>query len=182
MTYKILAAALVGSTVLAGSAFAQTSTAPATNAPAASSSAASSAPSAEVVGKWRVSKLMGVDIYGPDNQKVGDVTEVLVDSSGMAQSIVVGVGGFLGIGEKNVAIPFKDVKWSDKPIETASTAATTNPPATTGSTAPAGSGTMAPATAPATRTADTSNRMYPDHGMITMTKDQLKSAPDVKYP
>lgn len=182
MTYKILAAALVGSTILAGSAFAQTNSAPATNAPAATTST-SSAPSAETMGKWRASKLMGVDIYGPNKEKVGDVTEVLFDSSGVAQSIVVGVGGFLGIGEKNVAIPFKDVKWSDKPMETAAAVnPPANAPATTGSTAPASSGTMAPAAAPATRTVDTTNHMYPDHGAISLTKDQLKSAPDIKYP
>ncbi len=59
---------------------------------------------------WRASKLIGVGIYGPDDEKVGDVSEVLVDRKGQMQAIVVGVGGFLGIGEKDVAIPFGEVE------------------------------------------------------------------------
>ncbi len=65
--------------------------------------------------QWRASKLAGVTIYGPDSQKVGDVTDVLLTRDGTASAVVIGVGGFLGIGEKNVAIPFNRVTFSQEP-------------------------------------------------------------------
>lgn len=55
---------------------------------------------------WRTSKLIGADVYGLDNAKIGDINDVLIGSNGNVQAVVVGVGGFLGVGEKNVAIPF----------------------------------------------------------------------------
>jgi PRC-barrel domain len=55
---------------------------------------------------WRGSKLIGASIYGPDNNSIGDVNDVLIASDGNIRAVVVGVGGFLGVGEKNVALPF----------------------------------------------------------------------------
>jgi sporulation protein YlmC with PRC-barrel domain len=55
---------------------------------------------------WRSSKLVGADVYGADNAKIGDINDVLIGSDGNVRAVVVGVGGFLGVGEKNVAIPF----------------------------------------------------------------------------
>ncbi len=63
---------------------------------------------------WLASKLSGVAIFGPDNKKVGDITDVLMDHDGKASAIVIGVGGFLGLGEKNVAVPFDQVKFTDQ--------------------------------------------------------------------
>lgn len=62
--------------------------------------------------EWRGSKLVGVDVYGSDNQKIGDINEVIVDRNGQAKAIVIGVGGFLGIGEKNVAVSWDKVQWN----------------------------------------------------------------------
>jgi len=59
----------------------------------------------------RGSQLMGIDVYGADNQKIGDIDEALVDRQGKIHAFVVGVGGFLGIGQKDVAIPFDQVQW-----------------------------------------------------------------------
>jgi hypothetical protein len=67
---------------------------------------------AQKPGEWRGGKLVGVTIYTPDNQKLGDVSDFLVDDSGAITTIVLGVGGFLGIGEKNVAIPWEKVQWN----------------------------------------------------------------------
>jgi sporulation protein YlmC with PRC-barrel domain len=50
------------------------------------------------------SKFKGTNVMGPDNAKVGDVTDMLFDKNGKVIGLIVGVGGFLGIGEKNVAI------------------------------------------------------------------------------
>jgi hypothetical protein len=60
---------------------------------------------------WRASQLEGVDIYNNNNEKIGDVSDVLVDQSGKVEAVVIGVGGFLGIGERNVAVPFNALKF-----------------------------------------------------------------------
>ena len=49
------------------------------------------------------------DVYDPKNNKIGEIMDVLVDKSGRVTSLIVGVGGFLGAGEKDVAIPFDAV-------------------------------------------------------------------------
>jgi hypothetical protein len=55
---------------------------------------------------WRASKIIGSNVYGPDNAKIGDVSDVLLDSNGATHAIIIGVGGFLGVGQKDVAVPF----------------------------------------------------------------------------
>src|SRR6202043_1025449 len=54
--------------------------------------------------KWAFSRFKGTDVLGPDNAKVGSVSDLLFDKNGKIDGFIVGVGGFLGIGEKNVAI------------------------------------------------------------------------------
>ena len=131
-------------------------------------------------GQWRASKIEGLDVYNQANEKIGDISEMLVDESGKIQAVVVGVGGFLGIGERNVAIPFEQVKFVNEPRTTAATTTTgtavpgtTAPPATT--TAPGTTGSVA------TTPADTANRSAPDHAMVNMTKEQLQAMPEFKY-
>lgn len=169
MLKRHIAITTIGCAMLATAAMAQTGapTPPATTAPAATS-AKESSQNLAAPGKWRASKLMGVDIYGPDKKKIGDVTEVVFDKSGMIETVTVGVGGFLGIGAKDVAIPFGQITWSDQPMVDAA-------PAPSGGSG-VGNGAVAPAT-----TAAKSPTMYPDHGMVSMTKDQLSAAPAVTY-
>ena len=50
------------------------------------------------------------NVYGPDNAKIGDVDDVLLGADGKINALVIGVGGFLGIGEKHVIVPFAAVK------------------------------------------------------------------------
>ncbi len=70
--------------------------------------------------QFRASKFVGLAIYGQDNQRIGDVNEILIDNTGNAKALVLGVGGFLGIGEKNVAVPFSAVEWvNERPATTA---------------------------------------------------------------
>jgi putative membrane protein len=52
------------------------------------------------------SDLRGTRVYGANNENVGDINDVLIDHNGRVSALIVGVGGFLGIGEKNVAVPF----------------------------------------------------------------------------
>ena len=93
------------------------STAPApavTPAPPAKSTdvsppAASPAPSAKFINSQRqdqflASKFKGTDVIGSDDKKIGDVSDILFDKDGKIEAYVVGVGGFLGIGAKDVAL------------------------------------------------------------------------------
>ena len=167
----------VGVAMLATAAMAQTSApTPPSSAPAAPTATQSTASTAAETnlagqGKWRTSKLIGVDVYGPDDKKVGDVTEVIVDKTGKIEMVTISVGGFLGIGAKDVAVPFDQVNWSDQPIAPPAPA-----PAPSGSAGSTGGMASPPAAA-----APRAPAMYPDHGKITLTKDQLKSAPSVTY-
>jgi sporulation protein YlmC with PRC-barrel domain len=63
---------------------------------------------------WRASKLAGLNVYNEQNEKVGDIREVLVNRQGQAEAIVIGVGGFLGVGERDVAVPFGSLKWVEQ--------------------------------------------------------------------
>lgn len=54
------------------------------------------------------------NVYDPSDNKIGDIKDVLIDKSGQIKALVIGVGGFLGAGEKDVAVPFNAVKSSQK--------------------------------------------------------------------
>ncbi|MCF8478628.1 MAG: PRC-barrel domain-containing protein [Pseudolabrys sp.] len=64
---------------------------------------------------WRGSNLIGATVYGPDNASIGDVNEVLIANDGRTNAVVIGVGGFLGVGEKDVAVPFEKLSVTRKP-------------------------------------------------------------------
>ncbi|HUZ33112.1 MAG TPA: PRC-barrel domain-containing protein [Xanthobacteraceae bacterium] len=53
-------------------------------------------------------------VYDPSNNKIGEVMDVLVDKSGKVTSLIVGVGGFLGVDKKDVAVPFDAVHVTNK--------------------------------------------------------------------
>ena len=57
-------------------------------------------------GQWLASDLIGLTVVGSNNESIGSVSDLLVDEDGNILAAVVGVGGFLGIGQKNVAISF----------------------------------------------------------------------------
>lgn len=65
--------------------------------------------------EWRGSKLIGASVYGPENASIGEISDVLIASDGKIQAVVVGVGGFLGAGEKDVALPFDALNITRKP-------------------------------------------------------------------
>jgi uncharacterized protein YrrD len=54
--------------------------------------------------QWLASKFEGTDVIGGDNTKIGDVSDILFDKNGKVLAYIVGVGGFLGIGSKDVAL------------------------------------------------------------------------------
>ena len=53
-------------------------------------------------------------VYDPQNNKIGDIKDVLVDSEGKVNALIISVGGFLGAGEKDVAVKFDAVKKTEK--------------------------------------------------------------------
>jgi sporulation protein YlmC with PRC-barrel domain len=61
-------------------------------------------------GQWRSSKLVGASVYGPDNKSIGSIDDLIVDRKGGIKAAVIGVGGFLGVGQKDVAVPFSALK------------------------------------------------------------------------
>jgi sporulation protein YlmC with PRC-barrel domain len=63
------------------------------------------------------SSLIGETVYdgvGNDAKNIGDVNDVVIGPDGKVQSIVIGVGGFLGIGEKDVAVDYSTLKWAER--------------------------------------------------------------------
>ena len=54
--------------------------------------------------QWLASKFKGTDVLGSDNQKIGDVSDILFDKTGKVEAFVISVGGFLGVGSKEVAL------------------------------------------------------------------------------
>jgi sporulation protein YlmC with PRC-barrel domain len=175
MLAKYTIAALAGSAMLAGAAFAQTPSATTTDsagtAPAVTSDASS------LQGNWRASKLAGLSVYNDKNESVGSINDLLTDKSGNIKAVVIGVGGFLGVGEHLVAVPFDKVKFVTEPVAYTGVAngapgtGTTkmNPSTTTGSA------TTAPAAA------SKPNPWYPDHALFNATKDELKAMPEFTY-
>jgi sporulation protein YlmC with PRC-barrel domain len=53
-------------------------------------------------------------VYDPQDNKMGEIMDVLVDRDGKVTALIIGVGGFLGLGEKDVAVPFNAVQVTNK--------------------------------------------------------------------
>ena len=180
MFAKTVTAALAGTALLATIASAQT---PTTQTPTATGDKATGAsiPEASLKGDWRASKVVGLKVYNDNNESLGSINELLMDKSGSVKAVVLGVGGFLGMGEHLVAVPLDKVKFVTEPVTYTGTAntsggsaggasgATTRPPTTTGSAGTGGSATSK------------ANPWYPDHAVFNANKDELKAMPEFKY-
>lgn len=96
------------STMMIGAAAAQTPPSPnATTAPSATTTAPAGDAkfiNAQSGDQWLSSSFIGADVVGPDDAKIGDVSDILFEKNGKVVGYIVGVGGFLGIGAKNVAL------------------------------------------------------------------------------
>jgi sporulation protein YlmC with PRC-barrel domain len=174
------AAGLATAALIASTALAQTS---APTQPAGSGQVMTQMPP----GLMRGSQLMGIDVYGADNQKIGDIDEVLVDRQGRIHGLVVGVGGFLGIAQKDVAIPFDQVQWmSNQEIQAsananqggARSADTTVPSTATGG---AGQPTSTGSTAAGGAAGAGNDPNTPARAMVKMTKADLQNTPEFRY-
>jgi sporulation protein YlmC with PRC-barrel domain len=167
---KLLAAALLSAAVFSVPAYAQTAD---RAAPAATT--AGSHEKMALKGNWRASKLMGLDVYNEANEKLGDVNELILDKNGKVSAVVIGVGGFLGMGEHDIAVTMDKLKFVEEPVRTSSTTTTTRETTTGTATAPANS------TATTTARTSTANDWTPDHAVMSGNKDQLKALPQFKY-
>jgi sporulation protein YlmC with PRC-barrel domain len=61
--------------------------------------------------EMRASKLIGSSVRNDANERIGDINELILDKDGKIAAVVVGVGGFLGIGEREVALDFKSLRF-----------------------------------------------------------------------
>jgi sporulation protein YlmC with PRC-barrel domain len=145
--------------VLTSQSFAQTPAARPPDAPAATTAPA---PQAAMRGMWRSSKMIGVAVYNEKAERLGDINEVLLDAGGKVGGYVIGVGGFLGMGEHDILVTPDKLKFSNEPMKSDSAATarpnTTNRPAR-----------------------DVKEVWYPDHAVMSGTKDSLKAMPQFKY-
>jgi sporulation protein YlmC with PRC-barrel domain len=179
---RFAAAALLSAAIIGGPAYAQNTQPADRTAPTATASQAAGS-KMMLKGNWRASKLMGLDVYNEANEKLGDVNELILDKDGKINAVVIGVGGFLGMGEHDIAVSMDKLKFVETPVRTSSTAPTGTAP--TGTVRDTTTGT---ATAPANTTTTTTtarnadaNDWTPDHAVMSGTKDQLKAMPQFKY-
>ena len=181
MLAKHIAAGLVGSALLATVAFAQQS-------PTATGDKANMAPAAasesSFQGNWRASKMVGLSVYNDNNESLGSINDLLTDKEGNIKGVVVGVGGFLGVGEHLVAIPFDKIKFVNEPVAYTGVSGGANAPGTRPAAPSTTTGAASTSTPPAASTAPAAakpNPWYPDHAVLSATKDQLKAMPEFKY-
>jgi len=172
---NLVTIALLGTAIASGAAYAQTAQPADRAAPAATAGAAASSDKMMLKSKWRASKLMGLDVYNEANEKLGDVNELILDKDGKVSAVVIGVGGFLGMGEHDIAVTMDKLKFVEEAVRTSSTTTTTRETTTGTATAPANT------TATTTTRTSNANDWTPDHAVMSGNKEQLKALPQFKY-
>jgi sporulation protein YlmC with PRC-barrel domain len=65
-------------------------------------------------GEWLASRMIGVKVENSSGEALGDVNDLILGQNGEVVGAVIGVGGFLGMGEKNVAVPYSAVSTTQK--------------------------------------------------------------------
>jgi sporulation protein YlmC with PRC-barrel domain len=177
MVAKYLIAGIAASALMATVAFAET---PAT---IAANRAEIAAAGMSFQGDWRTSKMIGLKIYNDNGNSIGSIDDLLTDKDGNIKAVVIGVGGFLGVGEHLVAVPFDKIKFVKEPVSATSVSSTpsdaTARPMSSTTTGASTTSTVPTGSAPAM----TANRnpWYPDHAVFNATKDELKAMPEFKY-
>jgi PRC-barrel domain len=176
MFARHFAVGVIATALLSTSALAQ-APAPATKdpAPAAKVETPAKPEQTQSANEWRSSKVVGLYVYNDANERLGSINELLMDSSGKVAKAVIGVGGFLGIGESNIAVDFSQLKFVNEPMRTA----TTTPAAPATGDRPGGTGGTVGTTA--TPTTPPKPTINPDHAKLSMTKEQLKDLPQFKF-
>jgi PRC-barrel domain len=81
-------------------------TLPSPTAPMPSTSPATVSPAT----LWLASNVYNQSVYDRNEQKIGDLNDLVIEKDGRVKSAIIGVGGFLGVGQKDVEVPFTDLK------------------------------------------------------------------------
>ena len=63
-------------------------------------------------GEVSAKELLSENVVNAANESIGDINDVLIDREGKVAAVIVGVGGFLGMGEKDVALPYDQLTFS----------------------------------------------------------------------
>ena len=156
--------------------------------------------------QWRASDLEGLDVYSSNNgDKIGEIDDLIFDGSGRVQAVVIGVGGYLGLGERDIAVPFDQIRFETRPRGTATGTigearltgtspggGTVASPSAAGTAAvPAGSNSPAAPNTPASGTPVASglgqappagSGSTPNHAVLMMgvTRNELRTAPEFR--
>jgi hypothetical protein len=93
-----------------------------------------------------------VNVYNEANDKIGEISDLIISAQGELKGVVIEAGGFLGMGKHNVLVAMNSLKFSNKAGKT-----------TTG------------------KTSETKREWYPDRAVLNVTKDELKAMPQFKY-
>jgi sporulation protein YlmC with PRC-barrel domain len=115
---------------------------------------AAPAPPVQVSGQtslWRISRVLGVTVYNVQDEKVGEIVDLIMDPRARVTTAIVSVGSYLGVGDRLVEIPLEVLRFP-------------NYPTTTGSAA---------------NVAD--QRWFPDRAVLGVTKSTLLSMPPFQY-
>ena len=111
-------AIFAAASVFAPVAFAQTSTTPSTTTTPMATAPSTDAPAATSTGSYitqqspdqvSANTYIGQSVYNGANESIGKVSDLIMQKNGGIVAAVVGVGGFLGIGAKNVAVPISNI-------------------------------------------------------------------------
>jgi sporulation protein YlmC with PRC-barrel domain len=101
--------------------------------------------------QWRGSQLIGLDVYNSNQENIGDINDVILSSDGKIEIVVIGAGGWLGMGEHNVGLRWDQVKFVNEPMKGQGTAVSSE------------------------------QGERPDHAVLNMTKEQLKALPAFQF-
>ena len=108
MTKKLMIGAAIGALMVSGALAQSPGSQPSSTSspPAAASGSGGKADfiASQKPDQWLATKFRGTEVVGADNQKIGAVSDILFDKTGKIEAFVVGVGGFLGVGSKEVAL------------------------------------------------------------------------------
>ena len=173
MLMKSIAAGLAGTALLATVAFAQS---PTTTTDKAAPAATATTTTTTASGQWRTSKMDGLKVYNDANENIGSINDLLMDKNGDIKIAVIGVGGFLGMGEHLVAVPYEKLKFVNEAV--AYTGASGAGGTMSKSTTTTGAATGTEKTSTST---SSGSKWYPDHVVFNASKDELKNMPEFKY-
>jgi len=169
MMKKALTAAVLGLSLAALPAIAKNNTS--ANSNQANASKDQPHQTASQMNLWPATKIKGLNVYNQNNEKIGDISDLMLNKDGKIDLAVISVGGFLGIGTHDVAVKWTDLKWEMEPVKST----------TTSSNTPAGSANRPAGTVGTGSNANANNQpkqFWPDHAVLAnATKDQLKNMP-----